>query len=582
MSTKIRNFDENFHFPGTSDTLPLKVLQLSGILSPLPTLSTNVQVIKTPDDPALQRGAGIKLTLSNFPNLSYQFLSGSTYRTNEFRTSYLLYSFTPFISIQECSGNPTTRRASPWRASLNSRTTSREIGMRSEYLNLGILEKNVYISEVNLSVVNHSEANLPDSQFTTHDSRTKYRTSSIAISKTPLNLSYTNKQKFEGNHSSTMNLGALKFSSHGLNLAYDLTSLERKLFEEEYFRVPSGEGSFSYDSLAKRYYPDSHGDYEKKLIPVVSLTSDEFSIYKSFNFLNSLTLNPSQDFSIRFAITKRGEGPQISFWKRTYDAFEDRNRINLATRVSVVNHSVVNHSVASHSEVNLFELYANYVKEDWRDNKISGILGFGNQEILEVNFQHSPMDLSFSTHHTNRWQQFRGSPPFLMRASLTWEERANTIGIGLRGNALRGEPLSTLIQSSEAIQSNEATSRLRGKPLRGEPLTSHFLVQGEERKITEPPYPEIHFYGYSGEPTLTYELNDKRFETRIKLTNWLSNPQVPPSVRVIYPPGISTEWGIELMFFSQTRTNYTFSYQGIKTPDYPTDHSLNAELSINF
>jgi len=106
--------------------------------------------------------------------------------------------------------------------------------MRSEYLNLGILEKNVYISEVNLSVVNHSEANLPDSQFTTHDSRTKYRTSSIAISKTPLNLSYTNKQKFEGNHSSTMNLGALKFSSHGLNLAYDLTSLERKLFEEEY------------------------------------------------------------------------------------------------------------------------------------------------------------------------------------------------------------------------------------------------------------------------------------------------------------------------------------------------------------
>ena len=196
--------------------------------------------------------------------------------------------------------------------------------MKSEHLNLGILEKNVY----------------HNSQLTTHDSRlTKYRTSSITISKAHLNLYYAYKQKFEGDHTSVMDLGTLKFSSYGLDLAYDLTSLERKSFREEYYRVQEGQGSFSLDSLTSRYYPDSHGCYEKRLIP-----SGELSIYKNFSFSHSFALTPNPDFSVRFATNKRGEGAGISFWRKVQDAPADRNRINIATR--------------------MFELYANYVKED--------------------------------------------------------------------------------------------------------------------------------------------------------------------------------------------------------------------------
>ncbi len=449
MSTKVRNLDENFHFPGTSDTLPLKSLQLSGTLSPLPSLSTSAQIIKTPYD--LTQGAGIELTLSNFPTLSYQYLGGKTHRTDELITSYNVGSVAPFIRLQECKGTPTTHNS---RFTIHdSRTTTREIGMKSEYLNLGILEKNIYN---------------PEPRTPNPDSRTKYRTSSLSISKAPLNLYYAYKQKFEGNRTSVMDLGTLKFSSHGLDLAYDLTSLERKSFEEEYYRVQKGQGSFSFDSLTSRYYPDSHGDYEKRLIP-----SGELSIYKNFSFSHSLALTPNPDFSVRFATNKRGEGTGISFWRKVQDAFDDRNRINIATR--------------------LFELYANYVKEDWRENKNVGA-GFksasitGNQEILEINFRHTPIDLSYTTSHSNRWQQ----------SFLTREERSNTIGAGFTSHFSL--------------------------------LASHFLLQGEERKITEPPYSDAHLYGYSGEPTLTYELDNKRFETRIKLTNWLSDTQAPPSV----------------------------------------------------
>ncbi len=501
VATKIRNLDESFHFPGTSDTLPLKSLELSGTVSPFPPLSTSAQVIKTADD--FIKGAGVGLTLLDFPNLSYQYLAGKLYRTDEFITSYNIVSVIPFIRLQECKYEPESQTSNHE----ISRTASREIGVKNKYLNLGILEKNVY----------NYEPQLPS---------TKYRTSSIAISKMPFNLYYAYKQKFEGNYASAMDLGTLTFSHRvqklvSTNLAYNLTSLERKSFQEEYYRVQAEQGSFSLDSLTGKYYPNSHGDYEKKLV-----TSGEVSIYKNFSFSHSFILTPSQDFSVRFAATKRGEGRKILFWERAQNAYEDRNRINIIARG--------------------FEIYANYIKEDWRENKNIGndylmtAPTSGNQEILEINFRHTFLDLSYTTSQTNQWEQ----------SFLVLNEQANAIGIGF-------------------------TSCLSS-------FTSHFSLEGEERKITEYPYSLVQLYGYSGEPTLIYELDNKRFETQVKVTNWLSDTPVSPSVRVMYPPGITTEWGIELMFFSKTRTNYTISYQGTKTPDYPTDHSLSADLSINF
>lgn len=170
----------------------------------------------------------------------------------------------------------------------------------------------------------------------------------------------------------------------------------------------------------------------------------------------------------------------------------------------------------------------------------------GDQNILEVNFRHEPYELIYTTKHTRE----------LMQLNLIWEENATTIGTGVT----------------------------RGLSV----VTCHFLLNGEERQIDEPPYSSVHLYGVSGEPTLTYQLNDNRTQAmktitaRFKLTNWFTKTEIPPNVRVIYPPGISIQWGIDFTLFSQSRTNYTISYQGNKTPDYPPDHTLNAQIRINF
>jgi hypothetical protein len=319
-----------------------------------------------------------------------------------------------------------------------------------------------------------------------------------------------------------IDLGNLRFAAKGFNVTYDLTSLERKAYEEEYYGVAPGNGSFSRDSTTGRYYSDPHGDYERRLVP-----AERAAIYKNFNLSHGVIFHVDENVSLRASTVKQGEGLKIRFWERTEQAVEDKNRINLGAKV--------------------FDLYASYTREDHRANRITGIMSSGDQTVLQVDFRPAQYDFTYTDRNSRNWE----------RHNPTWEEHGRTLGTGISTGRSRSH-----IQESG--------------------FGTHFMIRGEEREIDEPPYSPVHFYGASAEPQLTYQLGDKVLETRFRVTDWFTGDGISPSTKAIYPPGVSLGWGADFIVFSRSRTDYSISYQGSKTPDYPTDHALNAQVSINF
>jgi hypothetical protein len=381
----------------------------------------------------------------------------------------------------------------------SSCTIAREVGIRGKNFTVGVKEN---LSQDSLSQIDYHT-----------------RTSSISISTTPVSLLYAYKQKL-GNQPRVVDLGNLKISFgikefFFIDLAYELTSLERKIFNVEYYKVAPGEGSFSRDSISGTYFPDPHGDYEKRYV-----YSNELGIYKDFNLSHKFILRLNKEISFRFSTFKEGEGNRIYFWKRVEDALEDKNSITIGAWV--------------------FDIYTEYIKKDYRTNKVGKIMGSGINEVFQFNFYPKPFELKYIASHNRNWESF----------NLIWDEYAITLGGGVNFNLFF--------------------------------LSSHFVVQGEERKIYSFPYPSSHFYGYSIEPSSAYQIKNKRIEVRFKLTYWDLDQKAPPNIKVSYPPGISSQWGIDFIIFSQGKTDYTLSYQGNKTPNYPTDHTLNAEVRIHF
>ncbi|MBI4722656.1 MAG: hypothetical protein HY769_06635 [Candidatus Stahlbacteria bacterium] len=496
LGGNFRNIDGSFRFPGTPDTLELKRGEVFLGLTPVSFLHTDTRIAKTIDD--IQKSAEINLTIQKLPSLSYRYLINKLRTINEVSSSYYIRVFEPFIRYEIVNNKD------------SAQVNNREIGARSKWLNLVLKEE-------------------------LQNFKLDNRTSSISVLTTPLTLTYTYKQIFT-NQVTACDLGNMIFAAKGVELAYDLTSLEHKMYEEEYYRVATQEGSFSRDSTTGRYYYDPHGDYEKRLIP-----SDRSAIYKNYRLSHNVTFNLNQDVYIKIGTLKQGEGNKIYFWQRTQKEIDDRNRISCGTKI--------------------FDIYANYSKVDYRANRTEEIMSSGDENVLEVNFHQEPYEIIYTSRGTRNWEQFEVAP-----LNLTWQEQANTIGTGYN------------------LPFNLYTLR--------------FLLQGDERQIDAPPYQTTHFYGLSGEPKVAYLFNDnnsvvgnpaasggggmKRIEGRFKLTNWFIKNDAPPNISVMYPPGISMQWGIDFVVLSAARTNYTISYQGTKIPNYSPDHTLNAEVRINF
>ncbi|MDI6840250.1 MAG: hypothetical protein QMD71_05315 [bacterium] len=477
LGGSFRNIDASFCFPGTVDTLSSNIGELFSFISPFPFLTTSVRLIGTRVD--LLKNLEFCLTPLKLPHFSYKYLIGKTDRTSEFFLSYRISLFEPFVRYKVIN-------------ELSNSGDLKEIGVSSGWLKL-VLEE---------------------------DELSNSRTSSVCIFKSPLNLSYTKRQAFGSTHKSAIDLGTLNFSFSGLTIAYNLTSLERNLLKEEYYEVDTGKGSFSEDSLTQRYYPDPHGNYEKRLVP-----SGTSSICKNFSFSNTLILHPFSTVSFKLGSLKSGEGDKILFWGRSASVFDDRNRINWGLEASNFNIS--------------------YTKDDFRENKIYGSPRSGGQDILCIDFYYSDIDFKYSTGHTKRW----------IHDNLDLDEKSVIKSIGL----------SHKIKSCVSLYSQfQFEQRLFKNP-------THFSAE-----------PDLHLSGYSYEPLLTYEFDNKELTGRVKLTLWCGPSDAPPDIMVIYPPGLSMECSLDLTLLSIKNTDYILSYQCNKRPVYPLEHMLNAEARINF
>lgn len=490
MGITTRAIDSSFYFPGLTDTLERVYGEVYSSVAPVTPakLSATAKLMRTATDVKPQFGVGV--SPSRMPSVQYNYIGGKTSSTNEFNVSYPFKWIEPFYRYRITE-------------SREERDETKGIGLRNSVFNLGSEERR--IGEIRTS------------------------SKSIGISKRPVDLSYIYTQKIQGSEKYIVDLGNLKVNTRNVNIGYNLTSTEERIYREEYYGVKPGEGSFSRDSLTGMYYPDPHGGYEKKLVPC-----DNLVIHKNFQFMHSVNFSPSKNVDIRAGISKRGEGEEVMFWTRQERAFEDRNQMNWGLKVGIVDVS--------------------YIKEDYRENKIYETRVYGEQESWNTGASYRGVDVGYDIRKTESYRVFTSGAYNMVMP--TWLERANAASVG--------------------------------KELIGGHLL--YLKAGSEfRNIGVQGLGEYEFYGYSLEPSVNCDLNGKRFylplgqvSLRLRVIDWLVSKDVPVSVRAVYPPGFSYDWDLNLTFCSGEQRSYTIGYQGNKAPSYSVDHRLNASVQFNF
>ncbi|MDD5529069.1 MAG: hypothetical protein PHX21_03465 [bacterium] len=490
-----RTIDSTFYFPGTTDTLDRVYGEVFGSVAPITPLRCGIdgKITKTATD--IKPQLGITLSPYKLPSLYYKYNGGKTNNTNEFLLSYKIKSIEPFCKYKIIKSQTDT-------SEYKTSNELKGIGIQNSIFNIG-MEENKNFNARTLS-------------------------NNISITKRPIDLAYIYTQKFYSGNKYVVDLGNLRVNTRNMNIGYNLSSSEEQLFQEEYYEVAPGKGSFSRDSLTGTYYQNYHGNYEKKLVP-----SGNSSIHKNFQFTNSFTFSPNTNITMKIGNIKRGEGDKILFWERTTDAFDDRNQTNYGIQAGI--------------------LVLTYTREDYRENKLYNIPTCGEQGIWLTEAKYK--NLTFN--YTNKTiQNYRNN-------IRIWKEDANTAGIG---------------------------KNILNKPV------VYLSSQYETRNVSlSEESPQYKFYGYNIEPSFTYEItknslagNNNSFEVpatmgcRFKVTHWLGNNRIPLNIQAIYPAGISLDWDANITITGKMNTNYIISYQGNKTPTYPVDHKLNAQVQLNF
>ncbi|MFA5031543.1 MAG: hypothetical protein WC614_00855 [bacterium] len=490
-----RTIDSTFYFPGTTDTLDRVYGEVFGSVASITPLRCGIdgKITKTTTD--IKPQLGITLSPHKLPSLCYKYNGGKTNNTNEFLLSYKIKSVEPFCKYKIIKSQTDT-------SGYKTSNELKGIGIQNSIFNIGTEENKSF--------------------------NTKTISNNIRITKNPIDLAYIYTQKFYSGNKYVVDLGNLRVNTKNINVGYNLSSSEEQLFQEEYYEVAPGKGSFSRDSLTGTYYQNYHGNYEKKLVP-----SGNSSIHKNFQFANSFAFSPSTNIIMRIGNIKRGEGSKVLFWERTNDAFDDRNQTNYGIQAGIVS--------------------LTYTEEDYRENKLYNTPTCGKQGIWLTEAKYKKITFNY----TNKTvQNYRNN-------IRIWKEEANTAGIG---------------------------RNILNKPI------LYLSIQSETRNVSlSEESPQYNFYGYNVEPSFTYEIirnslagNNNNFEVpatlgcRFKVTHWLGNNQIPLTINAIYPSGITLDWDANITIIGKMNTNYIISYQGNKTPTYPTDHKLNAQVQLNF
>ncbi len=517
IETKFMNLDDKFLFPGNGDTtssehLAGKTIEGKLILTPKSFLKLNGGYKKVGSRKyevgSREEEYGFAITPSALPNLSYDHLErkGEQDEVKEDRGEASLpnFQFTPFVKYETKQRN--------YRKGIK-----KGIGIRGSNFLIEANQENIDSSGMHLENIGSLK---------------------ISFSRKDILLNWTHKEIVGGvSQNEKMDFGGLNARKNmfkdrlSLGVDYDISSTEKKLMREEYYKVEQGKGSYSFDTLCGEYYPDRDGDYEKRLIPV---TEPEMS--RKFSLIHRIDVSPLSFIDLNLQLGKIGEGKRISF-RKMKDAYIDRNF--LRTGIQVYNFSI------------------NYRREDYYDNRIQGRQVFRKREGTELSFTKNFFEASVDRTLDER----------RVFDNLEWRELKRDLRFTIYDLSLRGAERRSNLKNKIASLSLAMT-----------------LENREIRDIIFSPEGDISLNAISICPGLVYNFKKGVFESGIGLTYRASGSQgfLPPDVNALYPLGMTKKWNISLQVKSDKKISYLIQYSGEARPSKKITHTGSCEARMNF
>jgi hypothetical protein len=510
VGANIERISKTFYFPGIwneSDSLFMRGRNMKAFyrLEPFSFVKLTGEWLK--GERANKTETSINLGKENLPQLTYQYLYRKSKRKNNILGSYTLGDFTPFISYSIEDEKEKKNRIYGG-------------GIKNSFLNIEYGEE---------------KTDTMDGKWD-YLSRAKTVKLSLLAPNTrrrDLAISFVHRETVDREKRANLNLGNLRlragYEKGEAILNYDLTSREKTLFEEIYYEVKDGEGSYSIDTLTHRYYPDEYGNYEKRLIPL-----DFPVIVKQFSFYNVFKISPVPLIDAKVTVVKRGEGENINIWKRDTSAIMDRNsaRIDLFFLNDLVNLSAG--------------------KEDYRDSRTVGIHNSGYTKDIDITGC-----FNISTRMSTK------------------------IGVNLETALRHSKEEGLKWMEHKRAANGELNYNIR------EPANLSIKITGNQRKIIDPIYspanPSIEISSISLSPSLSYSGKKGGVNTKLGvIKRFADSPLVPVDIGALYPTGITIQWGIKLFLCPRERVRYSISYNGKDLPKRTVDHSLSANARVFF
>lgn len=359
--------------------------------------------------------------------------------------------------------------------------------------------------------------------------RTKNLTLTSSIRDMKLDMTYRQGKRW-GEDMSIL-LGTLSGSFNTkyatVDLAHHLSRRERTLHQEFYYEVQEGRGSFSRDSLTGRYYPDEHGNYERKYIPFGCP-----QLVNQFSFRHTINILPIEDYRLTISTLKSGEGDRISFWQRV-PGVRDENlvRISLSAKDGF--------------------LITSYSRQDVRDGRTIGFTVQREREVIDValNTRLFEMPLSVSC------------------------RREQSIESYIDGERLSDEILHEIQTGIDFPSFKNIESSITATL--GEQRIADYLFSPSA------PLSTTRFIRLS--PSLFYHRENKKVNAKIEITDRRElDSKTSSAMRALYPVGMSYLFNLSLTLLPNGNTEYIIDYTGRKKGNHPLDNTIGIEARMSF
>jgi hypothetical protein len=326
---------------------------------------------------------------------------------------------------------------------------------------------------------------------------------------------------------------------------YSITGKNTVLFSEIFYEVEEGTGEYSKDSNTGQYFPDSLGNYKRKVVRV-----GEGNPVTGLKAYSRLSIRPIK--SVRFHLTasvleENRSDDKLAIYLIDIRKFLDDSLTVVGTQsldgnLAISPHNLTSLSYSFNFQKGLHNEIVSQGKKNYTDRNEFRI----EQQLTKVN-----------------------------RLALTYRrerKREESIVNGLEKSekAVEYSPeySHTILKNFEVkLEAKTGTISIE------EPLWySHLgLISIKKESIT--PFIEYTHRNsaiLNGSFTLTHH------------TSPLTQDVLPYDVLSFYPPGITTDWKTVLTISVTRMFSMNLSYSGINRPDKKTIHSAHAELRADF